>query len=171
MAGFVLFPMVGNVLTRVFYVTKDTRTVPIVTAASAVVYIFLARGLSDLWGYVGLALAIPLHRALGLAVLYLLLLYRFTSFRNFEPLKSLLGFGIAAMIAFFAGQLAVDFLSFLPALIPLLAGLLLAGLVYIACLFVLDREIALSVLEILGVQRALHKFKVEYQRLRPAARG
>jgi putative peptidoglycan lipid II flippase len=153
--GTVLCPMVGNLLTRVYYVTKDTHTVPIVSSAAIVVYVFLAKGLADAQGYVGLALAQALYQVLAIIVLYALLLRKLRSLPRRMLLASLLRYGALSAIAFGAAWLMSQGLRSLPALPRLLAALLAGGGLYLGILASVDRDVAISILEMTGAQRIL----------------
>ncbi len=153
MIGAVVFPMVGGLISRAYYVTRDTHTVSIVAAVTSGLYILLARVLVDTWGYVGLAWARPLCAGLTILVLSWLLTRRLRSLHTGKLLRETLMYGAASLVVFLAAWLVVNALAFLPALLQSLAAFLVAGPLYMAILFRIDREIAVSVLEMTGVRR------------------
>jgi putative peptidoglycan lipid II flippase len=153
MIGAVVFPMVSNLINRTYYATKDTHTVSIVAAVTSGLYILLAKVLVDAWGYVGLAWARPLCAGLTILVLSWLLTRRLRSLHTGKLLRETLMYGAASLVAFLATWLVVNVLAFLPALLQSLAAFLVAGSLYMAILFRIDREIAVSVLEMTGVRR------------------
>ena len=171
MFGAVVCPMVGNVLTRAFYVTKDTRTAPIVSAATSFMYIVLAWVLVGSMGYVGLALAVPLYRSVAIAILFLLLVSRLEPLRGTSVPKYVLGYAALSFAAFLAARAIVGLLSGFPALVPLVAGAAVAALLYIAVLYWMDRVIAESVLELTGVQRVFQAAKLGYRHLAQWSHG
>jgi putative peptidoglycan lipid II flippase len=150
--GDVVFRMLGNVQTRTFYVTKDTITVPVVSSITALLYIFLARFLVEQAGYVGLAMAKPLHLGLGVLIIGILMLRRLKAFRVGVLGKSMLLYGGASVLAFGATWSIVAVTGFLPALVQFVAACFVGGSLYMLLLFVLDRPIAISILEMGGVR-------------------
>jgi putative peptidoglycan lipid II flippase len=171
MLGAVVCPMVGNVLTRTFYVTKDTRTAPIVSTAASALYILLASVLVVASGYVGLAVAVPLHRILAIVVLFVLLMRTLGPLRGTKVPKYVLGYAALSFMAYLGARLASEAVAFLPALVQLLVGAAVAGLLYIAILFWTDRVIAESILEMLGIQRLIYGAKLGFSRIAQATRG
>lgn len=165
MVGSVLFPMLGNVVGRTFYVTKDTHTTPMVGAVTSGLYILLAKVLVDPWGYVGLAFAQLLHLGLGILVCSLLLMKKLRFFRMDKLLKDMLLYGTASLIAFLGAWLVSCVVAFLPALLQLLAACFVAGALYMTILFRIDRHIAISILEMTGVQRIVAGAKVGFRRI------
>jgi putative peptidoglycan lipid II flippase len=171
MMATVVCSMIGNVLTRGFYVLKDTHTVPIVRTLSIVVYIGAAMLLVQAWGYLGLAAAAPLHKILALVALFLLLARKLEGLRNPGMIRQLLVYFALSVVAFFAGRGVVSTLSFLHPLVQLIAGAAVAGLLYMSILFWLDRDMATSVLEMTGVQRAWRGAKLGFYHIEQATRG
>lgn len=153
MVGAVVFRMVGNLISRTFYVTKDTHTVPIIVGVATVIYIVLAKTLTDSWGYVGLALAEPLYSGLGILILSALLVRRLGSFHIGRLVKDTLSYGATSLVAFCAARLVSSALAFLPALIQLVAASSVGAALYMAIMFWMDRHVAVSILELTGVQR------------------
>lgn len=154
MVGTLVFPMVNNLINRACYVARDTRTVSIVAAATSGLYILLAKVLVDARGYVGLAWAQMV--CAGLTVLVLLwILTRRLSFRTRKLLGDALKYGFASIAAFLSARLISGATAFLPALLRTLLAFLGAGVLYMALLLRVDREMAGSVLEMTGVRRAL----------------
>jgi putative peptidoglycan lipid II flippase len=150
--GDVVFRMLGNVQTRTFYVTKDTITVPVVSSITALLYIFMARFLVEHGGYVGLAMAKPLHLGLGVFIIAGLMLRRLETLHVGAIARSVLLYGLASVLAFGATWGIVAITGFLPALVQFVAACLIGGSLYMLLLFVLDRPIAISILEMGGVR-------------------
>lgn len=171
MVAAVLFHIVGNLISRTYFVTKDTHTVPLVAALTSVLYIFLARVLADSWGYVGLALAQPLYSGLAILVLSLLLIRKVRSFHTGKLLKNILMYGAASLIAFLSARLAPSALALLPALVQLLVAFILASTLYMTMLFRIDRDIAVSILEMTGLQWMVNGAKVALRRILETAPG
>lgn len=162
----VVLLMLQNLIRRMYYVTRDTHTVPLVDAVTSVLYVLLARALVDTWGYVGLALAKTLHSGLSLLVLLSLLLIReLRAFRTDKLLKHTLRYGTASLVAFLGARLASNVLAFLPAFLQLVGAFSVAGLLYMTILFRIDREIAVSILEMTGVHRIVTGAKVGFRRI------
>lgn len=157
--GAVVFQIIGNLLSRTYYVTKDTHTVPIVSAVTSVLYILLARWLTNGWGYVGLALAQPLYSGLAIVILIGLLIRKLPSIGSLQLLRDTMKYGAASVAAFFAARLSSGAVSFLPALVQVLVGMMVAGLLYIVLLLWMDRDVAVSILEMTGLQRLLTALK------------
>lgn len=162
----VLCGMLGYVIGRTFYVTRDTDTVPIVGAATSVLYILLAKVLVGAWGYVGLAFAAVLQDILAVSALSLLLVRRLRAFHRGALLKHGLAYAGASLAAFLAARLTSGALSSLPALVQLVTASLVAGTVYMAILFAMDKDIAMALLEMTGVQRIATGAKVVFHRAR-----
>ena len=153
MIGAVVFQMVSNLINRTYYATRDTHTVSIVAAVTSGLYILLAKVLVDTWGYVGLARARPLCGGLALLVLSWLLARKLRSLHTVKLFRDTLMYGVVSLVAFLAARLVTNALALLPALLQSLVALLVAGPLYLAILFRMDREIAVSVLEMTGVRR------------------
>lgn len=165
MIGSVLFPMLGNVIGRTFYVTRDTRTVPMVATVTSVLYAFVVKVLVDSWGYVGLAWAQPVHGGLTILLLSFLLMRQLRFFHTDKLLKDVLLYGIASLIAFLGAWLASNALAILPALLQLMAVSFTGGALYVIVLFHVDRDIAVSILEMTGVQRIVTGAKAGLRRI------
>jgi putative peptidoglycan lipid II flippase len=165
MIGGVLVGMLGNMIGRTFYVTKDTHTLPMVAAVISVLYILLAKALVDTGGYVGLAFAGLLTSGLSILAIPFLLRRKLRSFRTSRLLKDTLRYGAASLIAFLGARLASSALAFLPTLLQLLGAFIISGPLYMLILFRIDRDIAISVLEMTGVQRIVTGAKVGFRRI------
>ncbi|MFC2036525.1 murein biosynthesis integral membrane protein MurJ [Chloroflexota bacterium] len=171
MLGAVVFDMAGNLVSRSFYVLKDTRTVSFVGAWTSILYIFLAKGLVSIGGYVGLAAAKPLYIGLSILVLLGLLLRRLSFFPTGRLFKGALAYGGASLVAFVIALLIRNALAFLPALVQLVAAFAVAAPLYMVILFRMDRDIAISILEMTGVERLLKGAKVGRSVLAKRFRG
>ena len=149
----VLFVMVGNLLTRVFYVVEDTRTVPVITVASVLLYWVLAAPAAARWGYLGLA-AIDMARA-GIAILVMIVLI-FVRYRYWPWRTALATTARYGMLAFCAGAVAwVAQRAVGPAssLTQLTVGGTSAVVVYLTLLHWLDPSMSQDVLGMVGIHR------------------
>lgn len=150
LASDVLCRMVSNILGRTFYVLKDTLTPPLVSAATALIYLGLGRSFAARWGYTGLAWAALLQQAAGIAVLSLIL------FRKLRPAsgrgwgKRVWGYTGLAGLAFAAGKLGLAWAAGLPPIVQLAALGLACGALYLGGLYLLDREMLAAVIELFG---------------------
>jgi len=161
-AGFLY--MMGNLMTRAFYVTKDTRTVPIISLITVVLYIGLAAFLVQRWGYIGLASAETIHNALGTTILAALLVYKYQLYNVGNIFKHLVRYGLPTLVAMGVTWLVLSRVTTNAALVQLIiAGAVFVPL-YIILLFLTDREIAVAVLEVTGVEK-LNKFRPVQQLL------
>jgi putative peptidoglycan lipid II flippase len=149
----VVFRMLGNVIGRTFYITKDTLTAPMVSTLASVLYILLARIGVHNWGYVGLALAQPLYSGLAILVLFVLLTRKLKFFHTGKLLQSVLTCGAVSLVAFLGARAVSSMLAFLPALIQSTGAFIVAVPLYIVILLRIDRDMAISTLEMMGVQR------------------
>ena len=162
--GALVFRMIGNLITRVFYVTKDTHTVPIVVAVTTVVYVLLAKVLADARGYVGLALAQPLHSGLAILILILLLVKRLRLLSATNLLKITIIYGSASLVAFVAARFVSGVLVFLPSIVQLAAASVVAAVVYMAIVFRMERDVALSLLEMMGLGQLSGRARIAFRR-------
>jgi putative peptidoglycan lipid II flippase len=149
----ILFAMIGNLLTRAFYVTKDTRTVPIVTSSAIIPYVFVAYWATRQWGYVGLAAAGAFYAFLGVIVLFALLLRRYSR-QQLSLIKGARYFLLYGALGAMAALVAYWILGMLGNALPLVQ-LLAAGatgaLGYVLMLSLVDRQIAIDMLAIVGI--------------------
>lgn len=161
----VLFRTFGNVLVRGFYVTKDTRTPPMVTVGTTALYILFANVLVRASGYVGLAMAKPLSAVIGNIALSALLLNKLKFSNTKRLLKDIAIYLVASTIAFSGTWVMNSVTETLPALVRLImAGGTGAG-IYLFILSRVDREILSVILEMIGVNGAFRRLKLGYQRL------
>jgi putative peptidoglycan lipid II flippase len=159
MVNDVFFRMVGNMLGRTFFVLKDTLTANLISSLTILFYFGVAKYLTDLWGYWGLALAQPIQAGLAVGVMGLLMFIRIRQFSVTSLAKRFLLYGAISIAAALCGWLVVQLpgLSGLSGrfstLIQLGAGGGTSVLVYLALLYGLDREIAVSILEMAGFSK------------------
>jgi putative peptidoglycan lipid II flippase len=163
--GYIVLPTVSNLQTRTFYTLKDTRTVPALGLATSILYIFMAKWLAGAGGYVGLALARPLEHCVSIVVLFLLLNRRLPALKMIQLLKSALMYGTASLVAFLAARTICGVLATQPDLVQLLGATLVAGPLYIAILYGMDRKMALATLEVVGAQRLAGVANAGYRRV------
>lgn len=162
--GGVLLVMIHNIIRRAFYVTKDTHTPPIVDAFASIFYLLLAGLFVRNWGYVGLAWVTPIYSGLDILVLLVILARRLKPFPTKDLLRKLSLYLGASLIAFLAAWLSSITLSSLSALPQLLICSVFSGTIYMFLLIRFDNEIALSVLEMTGVQKIITRAKGILQR-------
>jgi putative peptidoglycan lipid II flippase len=162
--GALVFRMIGNLTTRVYYVTKDTHTVPMVVAVTTVVYVLLAKALVDARGYVGLALAQPLHSGLAILILILLLVKRLRLLHAVSLLKITIVYGSASLVVFLAARLVCGVLVSLPSIVQLTAASLVAAAVYMAIIFRIERDVARSLLEMMGFGQLSGYARIAFRR-------
>lgn len=153
--GTILFQMVGTLLARVFYVTKDTRTVPITAAAVSVLYILLSHALVREWAYIGLAAAQTIYVGVTVVLLAIILQLRMAGFWSLEHVRKVAEYGMAAAVAFAIAKSITFLLASTPSLIILIAASLTSAIAYLAILYWRDREIAIAIMEAGGVPRVL----------------
>lgn len=151
--GDVIFRMLGNVLGRAFYVTKDTRTVPVVATLTAVIYLLLASRLASLWGYVGLAWANSLMVGTTVVVLSWLLARRLKQFKVRGLINSLMAYSAASLAAYAGASASLIALRSMPTVVQLLGAFVCGGLPYLFVLHRLDRGMARSILVLTGVRQ------------------
>jgi putative peptidoglycan lipid II flippase len=153
--GSIIFSMFGNLLARVFYVTKDTRTVPMIGAISSVIYIFLAYFLVNIWGYVGLATARTVFRAFGAVVLFLLLMGKLRLFDPGTMLKIGFKYTFPSVVSFALAWGLMQLLINQSPWIQMIVAGGIAGLFYLIILFQVDAVMARTILELAGIQRLI----------------
>ena len=157
----VLLAMVGNVLTRVFYVLKETRTVPIVVASTVIVYVLLGAWWSGLWGYIGLVGAEAAYAFTGIVVLVWLLARRYQQ-RVFPPILSLrylLRYLIPAVVAGLTAWGLKNLLTATPSFVQLAVGGLGGAGIYMALLHWLDGDMATAIWDTSGVTRLTDRIR------------
>jgi putative peptidoglycan lipid II flippase len=160
MTGSVLFAMLGNVLGRTFYVVRDTWTSPATAFFMSLIYIFLAKFLVDRWGCFGLACAEPLKGGAVVAVLTVFLFRRLRLFNTMGLLQDSLKYSVAAAATYCVARLMATATAPLPVIAQLSISLLVAGLIYITILIRFDRVIAVSVLEMAGLERVSRRLGI-----------
>jgi putative peptidoglycan lipid II flippase len=154
----VLLRMMGNIFQRSLYVLKDTITQPIVDSVFVVLFIVTARFFVTQWGYVGLVWAGVLRNGLSALVLWALLILKFPRTNLNQMFVSIVKYSSAALIAFIGGRLAVVLLANFPSIVQLTFGGLISSGLYLGILAFLDREMLISILELVGIQYLLNKF-------------
>jgi len=156
----VLFLMTGNLLTRTFYVVKDTRTAPAVSVFSVFIYLGLAGWMTQRWGYMGLAATDMVRAGFGVVVLSALICWRYHWFPWRALLKYALVYGGPTMAAGGLAWMLLEFLGSSPTLMQLLVPGIAAGLFYFGLLHWLDAPIAADILEMTGISRVLRRVGV-----------
>lgn len=155
MLGDVLFRMIGNIISRTFYVIKNTFIPPLVSAVSIIVYIALGKFVAAHWGYTGLAWARSLQQGLNIFLLCAFLFPKMRSLLNLETLKSISIYFLGAIGSYLCGWWSVNGLIYLPALVKLALGTISGSLLYALVLYCCDRHMLVLILEMIGVQRII----------------
>jgi peptidoglycan biosynthesis protein MviN/MurJ (putative lipid II flippase) len=150
--GEVVFFMLGNVITRTFYATKNTHTVPIIMTITSILFIFLAAWLTSIGGYVGLAWTKPITSVLGIVLLVFLMVWRLPYFQVGWLLRTLLFYGLVSLATFTLTREVAALLAAAPAIVQLLAASTIGSVFYLGLLFFVDREITVSILETTGIR-------------------
>lgn len=152
----VLIYMLGNLVTRVFYVVKDTRTGPIVSGFSVVVYLVAASLLVGWLGYLGLAIADTVYAGSAVIVLLVILLKRnYLSIQTRQVVRYGAAYGMSCLVATSATWITLTTMPEMHAIAMLAIPALVGGLVYLGLLFVVDAAIAVDVLDVGGIRRVL----------------
>lgn len=153
----VLFRMIGNILQRSFYVLKDTITQSVIGSVLLILYLLVARFFVVNWGYVGLVWAGALRHGLSIVILWSILLLRFPKDHLEQTFLLILKYAVAAVGAYACGYFILLGIQSLPPLVQLIvAGTLSVG-VYAGMLYLLDKAMFLSILEVFGVRSILNK--------------
>jgi putative peptidoglycan lipid II flippase len=149
--------MINNMIGRTFYVLKDTFTTNMITSLTLILYFFLARYLTEKFGFIGLAIAQPVQFSLALAIMLFMLgkkiNFSFLRGVTVSALKFLILSLVAALIAWITMQLLQTFTP----LVQLIFSLPISAAVYLILLFVVDQEMAIAILEMTGVTKILSK--------------
>jgi peptidoglycan biosynthesis protein MviN/MurJ (putative lipid II flippase) len=146
-------------LGRTFFVLKDTLTANLISSLTILFYFGAAKIMTDMWGYWGLALAQPIQAFLAVGVLAILLFRRIKQFPVGALFRSFLIYSLISLASAAYGWVVVQLLSRFSILIQLAIGGGSSGLVYMALLFAVDREIAISILEMTGLLKIYSAIK------------
>jgi putative peptidoglycan lipid II flippase len=156
--GDVLFRMIGNIIGRTLYVIDDTVTYPLISASAIAFYIPLAMTLTNLWGYIGLALALPIQaavaNALGVFVVSRKVKFRADRLRRYVSL-----YLIASLFAASSAWWLAWMLASVQPMLQLFAGSIVGGSVYLLMLQRIDPVILHSILEMLGLEKIMRRLK------------
>ena len=160
----VLFRMLGNVISRTFYVIKDTVTYPLISAISVVFYIIFGYLLTNSFGYVGLALAKPLQMSLMVLTTFIFLSKKLPGLHNKLLFADMLVYTFASIVAAIIALLLMQTLGFLPLLFQVIVACGISGFIYILILLWKDRNIALSVLELFYIPEIISIVRNGYRK-------
>jgi len=163
MAGDVLFRMLGNMISRAFYVVQDTLTFPMISACGIVVYLIIGKFMTNTWGFVGLAISQPLQIGLIVLVTFIILIHKLPLLNAGTMVRASIFYLCAGLLAAFSAWLIVNMLSTVPALMQIVAACSIAGVVYISVLTRLDKEITWSILEMFGVLQIYRAVRVWFR--------
>ncbi len=147
-----LLPMIGNLLTRVLYVTKDTRSAPIISAVAVIFYIPAAYIGSQYWGYMGLAIADVAYTVSGITAILVLLYLRYGAqiLTARASLVYVTKYLTAAILAGMLAWVSANTLQIFGTFVQFATSCLVGGATYMAIMFVFDREIMRAIIDILG---------------------
>lgn len=149
----VVLRMVNNMVSRTFFVLKDTFTTNLISSLTLILYIYLAKVLTERFGYVGLAIAQPIHFGLAQVIMFIFLgrkiHFSFIGKLAISSLKILLVSAAAAL----ASWVVLLLTGSLPSILQLVLCLPIGSIVYIILLNVVDQEMALAVLDMTGISR------------------
>jgi putative peptidoglycan lipid II flippase len=151
----VLCWMLGNIITRAFYVLENTLAPAIVSTVSVVIYLCIGKFFASQWGYVGLAYAMLIQQTIFVLLLCVLTIYKLPGVALGRILPRVLVYTLAAIGAFYIGKSLSANLNFLPALINLFTSALVSGIFYLVILYFFDREMLISILEMFGIWRLM----------------
>jgi putative peptidoglycan lipid II flippase len=155
----VLIVMLTNIITRAYYVLKDTLTPSLISVFCIVLYISIGQFFADRWGYVGLAYASLIRSAVSVFILYILLVKKLPGISMGRTAKVVFVYIVAAIGAYLVGSLLAVNLAFLPRFLNLILSVLMSGSFYLVVLYFFDREILHSIMEMLGSARFLELAK------------
>jgi putative peptidoglycan lipid II flippase len=159
LVGSMLIAMLGNVVGRTFYVTRDTRTVQMASSITSLLYIGFASLLTARWGYIGLALATPLHTGIVLIVLIGILIRRIPGFNQTKLLRSLLLYSFAAGLSYLSARSVLALIPSWHPIIQLLSAGSLSAVIYLFIIARVDSEMWQAILEMSGIKQITSKFK------------
>ncbi|MHC1785267.1 MAG: murein biosynthesis integral membrane protein MurJ [Anaerolineaceae bacterium] len=149
--------MINNMVGRTFFVLKDTFTTNLVTSLTLVLYVVLAKILTEKFGFIGLAIAQPIQFGVAQAIM-LFLLGRKIKFTIFKPvLRSTFIYLLISSMAAIVAWIVLQLLRSFPSFIQLAFSLPISSLVYLVLLFAVDREIGFAVMEMTGLTKILSK--------------
>lgn len=151
----VLFIMMSNLLSRAFYVTRDTRTTPIVSTLAVFAYLPLAHYGVHWWGYGGLAAAGMVQGGISIGILSLLIVRRFDLSAAISVVRSSFLYLFITIVSSVVAWLSLSALTEWPYLVQLSVVGLTAGALYIVALRWVDAPIAAALFEVTGIQRVL----------------
>lgn len=161
----VLLKMLGNVVGRTYYVKKDTLTGPLIFSATFILYFLLAKSLTGSMGYIGLAIAQPLHSGLVILILIFLLKRKLRQFRISNLFKDSVIFGLASVAVFIVARLLLHVVGSTPYLVQVIIPTSTAMGVYFLCLYFVDRKMALALLELSGVRQLMSGVKLGFRQI------
>jgi putative peptidoglycan lipid II flippase len=160
----VLFRMLSNIFIRSSYVLKDTLTPPIVGSIAAVIYLASGRFFVIHFGYIGLVWARTIQNALSVVMLWFLILKKLQYVDGLKTLLHVLEYSLAAFTVYGTCRFIVSLISSAHLFLQLLVGGLAGVVLYSAYLYVRDREMWESVLEIIGVKSLYGKVIITFSK-------
>jgi hypothetical protein len=161
----VFFRMVGNMLGRTFFVLKDTLTANLISSLTIIFYLAVANIMTNMWGYWGLALAQPIQAFLGVGAMSILLFRRIKQFNVTALFRSFFLYFLVSLAASVYGWVIVQLLSQFSIILQLAISGGSSVMIYMGLLFAVDREIAISILDMTGLLKIYSAVK---NRMAPA---
>jgi putative peptidoglycan lipid II flippase len=161
--GDVLFRMLNNVINRTLFVIKDTRTGPMISAASTILYVFLAKVLANAFGYVGLAVASALLASLNFLGIGTALYGKLRFFNLGKLFKDFLLYLAASLAASLSAWLISNALASTHVLVQLIAIFGVSGPLYLGILYLIDKDMAVAVLEMAGIRQIVNGIRGRFQ--------
>lgn len=162
----IVLRMLGNVIVRAFYVTKDTRTPPSVSVMTTGIYLGMASLLVGIGGFFGLALAKPSAAVFGTITLSVLLIRKLKLFNLQRMLKDTTIYVLMSGITFLGALLFSNALADFPAFIRLVAAGSVGVAIYLSLISRFDPEIFESIVEMTGVNKVFSRAKLTYSRIK-----
>ena len=155
LVGTILFQMVGSLISRAFYVLKDTHTVSMTAAVAALGYIVLAYYLARTWGYVGLAASQALYIGLTVVVLVLIFSLRVESIWDSQTIRRIGEYLAASLLVYFTIVMLSDWITTLPSWLELIILGGVGGVLYTCLIWWRDSDMAIALLETAGLPKAM----------------
>jgi peptidoglycan biosynthesis protein MviN/MurJ (putative lipid II flippase) len=162
-AGQAVFTIIASTMTRTFYVTKDTHTVPIIGAVSSLFYFLIGSLIVDSWGYVGLVSIQAILIGSTVVTMYVMILLKIKAFRSIQNqlFKDAARYILAAVITFVSAWIVSEAVSSFAVLIQFFTISLISGLIYMALLFRIDDTMALAILDMAGISMMSEKLGLQ----------
>jgi putative peptidoglycan lipid II flippase len=157
--GEVLFRMIGNVLQRSLYVLKDTITLPVISSALMVLFIATMQFFVTRWGYSGIVWARTTRNGLEVLIVWILLLRKLPIENLGLTGRKILKYCLAAITASVIGSITLLVIASQSSFIQLIISILVSVSVYLFILYLFDKEMLISILEVTGFRYFIEKIQ------------